>query len=137
VVLLDKESGVALQGYRGHTHTSFALSSCFTHDDAFVVSGSEDGSVFVWGLVEGEVLQRLEHGSSSGGGGPCPPATAPSVGTLGSAGGGGPSLFLDAAAPSRAAAKKGVVGVAAHPREARLVSTSLDGTAVYWEGTYD
>ncbi len=32
---------------------------------------------------------------------------------------------------------KAVTGVAAHPKEAKLVTTSLDGTACYWEGSYD
>jgi mitogen-activated protein kinase organizer 1 len=32
---------------------------------------------------------------------------------------------------------KAVVGVAAHPKEAQLITSSLDGTAIFWEGTYD
>jgi len=36
-----------------HTHQAYPIESCFDNTDAFVLSGSEDGSLYVWDLVEG------------------------------------------------------------------------------------
>ncbi len=38
--------------YTGHTNDSFMLECDFTHDDAYVLSGSTDGTVLFWDLVE-------------------------------------------------------------------------------------
>lgn len=38
--------------YKGHKSMDYKLDSCLTHDDAHVVSGSEDGRVCFWDLVE-------------------------------------------------------------------------------------
>eukprot|EP00243_Klebsormidium_subtile_P007971 TRINITY_DN3631_c0_g1_i2.p1 TRINITY_DN3631_c0_g1~~TRINITY_DN3631_c0_g1_i2.p1 ORF type:complete len:158 (-),score=15.98 TRINITY_DN3631_c0_g1_i2:64-537(-) len=50
--LIDRASGDVLNEYRGHTNKSYKLGSCFSNDDAVVLSGSEDGQVFCWDLVE-------------------------------------------------------------------------------------
>jgi len=36
-----------------HVHQAYPIESCFDHTDAFVLSGSEDGSLYIWDLVEG------------------------------------------------------------------------------------
>ena len=38
--------------YKGHVNTDYKLDSCLSHDDGHVISGSEDGRVFFWDLVE-------------------------------------------------------------------------------------
>ena len=38
--------------YKGHKNSDYKLDSCLSHDDAHVVSGSEDGRVCFWDLVE-------------------------------------------------------------------------------------
>ena len=38
--------------YKGHQNEDYKVDSCLTHDDAHVVSGSEDGRVCFWDLVE-------------------------------------------------------------------------------------
>ncbi len=38
--------------YSGHKNSDYKLDSCLSHDDAYVVSGSEDGRVCFWDLVE-------------------------------------------------------------------------------------
>eukprot|EP00911_Craspedida_sp_UC1_P000677 UC1_evm5s517 len=60
VRLLDAEAGTLLQEYRGHTNTDFKCDARLTHHDANVVTGSEDGTVLVWDLVNGQVVQRLQ-----------------------------------------------------------------------------
>jgi WD40 repeat protein len=41
-----------LFSYKGHSNSEYKLDSCLSHDDACVVSGSEDGRVCFWDLVE-------------------------------------------------------------------------------------
>ena len=61
--LLDKADGKLLQAYRGHTNTEYRVRACLARNDAFVVAGSEDGKIFVWDLLEGEVVTMLDgHG---------------------------------------------------------------------------
>jgi mitogen-activated protein kinase organizer 1 len=39
--------------YSGHVNSKYKMNSCFTTDDAYVVSGSEtNGQIFFWDLVE-------------------------------------------------------------------------------------
>ncbi|CAM6099202.1 unnamed protein product [Calypogeia fissa] len=50
--LLDRETGDELQQYRGHTNQSYKMDSCLTSSDAHIVSGSEDGRIYFWDLVD-------------------------------------------------------------------------------------
>ena len=38
--------------YKGHSNCDYKIDSCLTHDDAHVISGSEDGKIYFWDLVE-------------------------------------------------------------------------------------
>jgi len=38
--------------YQGHKHSSYKVESCLNNKDTHVFSGSEDGKVFIWDLVE-------------------------------------------------------------------------------------
>lgn len=58
--LMDKSNGKMLQHYKGHTNTDFRIRSCLGFGDAAVFSGSEDGKVYVWDVLEGKVLECLE-----------------------------------------------------------------------------
>ena len=52
---LHRESTDSLMvvcSYKGHKNNDYKLDSCLTHDDAHIVSGSEDGRVCFWDLVE-------------------------------------------------------------------------------------
>jgi mitogen-activated protein kinase organizer 1 len=60
VRLIDKPSGELLQSYRGHANHRFRTGACVSPDDALVIAGSEDGSVYVWDLVESELVARVE-----------------------------------------------------------------------------
>eukprot|EP00188_Purpureofilum_apyrenoidigerum_P001896 Plantae.Rhodophyta-Purpureofilum_apyrenoidigerum.ctg20942.p1 GENE.Plantae.Rhodophyta-Purpureofilum_apyrenoidigerum.ctg20942~~Plantae.Rhodophyta-Purpureofilum_apyrenoidigerum.ctg20942.p1 ORF type:complete len:308 (-),score=55.96 Plantae.Rhodophyta-Purpureofilum_apyrenoidigerum.ctg20942:845-1768(-) len=54
LALVDKASGVVLAVYKGHVNDRFKVECSLSCDDAFVMSGSEDGSVAFWDLVESE-----------------------------------------------------------------------------------
>lgn len=58
--LMDKGNGNLLQSYRGHTNTDYRIRSCLGLADAAVISGSEDGFIYAWDLLEGKVIERLK-----------------------------------------------------------------------------
>lgn len=52
-----------LQSYTGHTNKDYRIRSCLGVADSVVISGSEDGCIYAWDLLEGKVLEKLEaHG---------------------------------------------------------------------------
>ena len=72
VRLWDYVEGKCMKTYQGHTNVKFSLGGAFglygeEREKAFVVSGSEDGGMFVWDVVSKTVLQRME-GAHEGGG---------------------------------------------------------------------
>ncbi|XP_043551076.1 WD repeat domain-containing protein 83 [Chiloscyllium plagiosum] len=60
--LLDKETGELLGEYTGHRNTDCKLDCCFNESDTHVVSGSEDGLVYFWDLIEGSCTLTLPVG---------------------------------------------------------------------------
>lgn len=63
VRLMDKSNGQLLQKYRGHTNKDYRIRSCLGMADSAVMSGSEDGKLYAWDLLEGKVIEKLEaHG---------------------------------------------------------------------------
>lgn len=57
--LMDKGNGQMLQSYNGHTNADYRIRSCLGLADAVVVSGSEDGQIYAWDLLEGRVIETL------------------------------------------------------------------------------
>jgi len=55
LALLDIDEGEVLAEYPGRTSETSKIPARLTHDDAHVVSGSEDGKVFIWELVDAAV----------------------------------------------------------------------------------
>ncbi|KAL6058331.1 WD repeat domain-containing protein 83 [Balamuthia mandrillaris] len=58
--LLDKSSGELLAEYKGHKNDDYKISNCFTNTDSHVISGSEDRNIYIWDLVEGEIVAVLK-----------------------------------------------------------------------------
>ena len=56
IKLLDLQSGSMLNEYKGHANDQYKVEACFTNDDAYVLSGSENNEVVIWDLVEGNVV---------------------------------------------------------------------------------
>ncbi|KAJ3177161.1 WD repeat-containing protein 83 [Geranomyces variabilis] len=59
--LFDKENGELLNSYTGHKNSEYRITSTLSNTDAHVISGSEDGSILMWDLVEGTLVKRLER----------------------------------------------------------------------------
>ena len=52
--LLDRSSGEMLNEYTSHKNEQYQIGSCFSNDDAFVASGSEDGILRFWKIEDGK-----------------------------------------------------------------------------------
>ena len=57
---MDKGNGQLLQGYRSHANQNYRIRSCLGLMDSVVISGSEDGKLYAWDLVEGKVIKELQ-----------------------------------------------------------------------------
>jgi mitogen-activated protein kinase organizer 1 len=61
--LMDKSNGAMLQSFAGHVNKDFRMRSCLGLADSVVVSGSEDGHLYAWDLLQGSVVERIKaHG---------------------------------------------------------------------------
>ncbi|KAG9414125.1 hypothetical protein AC1031_013334 [Aphanomyces cochlioides] len=47
----EKKSGTELNTFQGHSVASYGLACAFSNDDAYILSGSEDGRVVVWDML--------------------------------------------------------------------------------------
>jgi len=66
VKLFDKSTGEMLQEFSGHLNKEYRLECCMDFSDKYVLSGSENGQVYVWDLVEGGVVAKLDSGAGRG-----------------------------------------------------------------------
>lgn len=62
--LFDRSSGELLSEYCSHVNTQYQIGSCFSNDDAYVISGSEDGVIRCWELVEARVVRSFKTAQS-------------------------------------------------------------------------
>lgn len=61
VRLFDKQTGELLNEYKGHKNADYKIDSCMNDKDDQVLSGSEDGHVYIWDLIEAKVKKKLYH----------------------------------------------------------------------------
>lgn len=61
--LMDRGNGKMLRAYKdeGYVNTTYRIRSTLAVHDSVVVSGSEDGGIYAWDVVTGEVAHRLQH----------------------------------------------------------------------------
>ena len=61
--LMDKVNGQLLQSYKGHKNLDLRIRSSLGLADSVMVSGSEDGSIYAWDLLESEFIEKFDvHG---------------------------------------------------------------------------
>lgn len=63
VRLMDRDNGQLLKAYRdaGFVNKELRVRSTLGINDSVVVSGTEDGLVYAWDLLEGNVLHKFRH----------------------------------------------------------------------------
>lgn len=59
--LMDKDSGEMLNEYTGHKNNDYRIDSCLNSKDTHILSGSEDGQVYIWDLIEAKLVHKLKH----------------------------------------------------------------------------
>ncbi|PVU94165.1 hypothetical protein BB559_003065 [Furculomyces boomerangus] len=59
--LFDKSDGSLLNTYQGHTASKYRIKSCLDVNDEIVVSGSEDGNIYFWNMLQASVLGNLSQ----------------------------------------------------------------------------
>ncbi|KAI0819085.1 WD40 repeat-like protein [Irpex lacteus] len=67
ILLWEISTGMIVRKYTGHEHEKHVLRSCFGGvDENFIVTGSEDGDVYIWHRETATLLEMLEgHGAGS------------------------------------------------------------------------
>uniref|UniRef100_A0A060TD51 ARAD1D40062p n=1 Tax=Blastobotrys adeninivorans TaxID=409370 RepID=A0A060TD51_BLAAD len=62
--LFDKANGTVLQRYKGHVAVQYRTQCGFVNHGEWIASMSEDGMVYIWDFLSGEVLHRLTSKTS-------------------------------------------------------------------------
>lgn len=62
--LFDRSNGELLNEYTGHRNSKYQLNSCFSPDDSQVMSGSEDGYIYIWDLVDPKINNKIKASDS-------------------------------------------------------------------------
>ena len=58
--LLETDTGELLNAYTGHEATSMRAEGRLSHDDACVLSTSEDGRVLAWDIVQAVMVRQFK-----------------------------------------------------------------------------
>ena len=58
---MDKGNGQLLQSYKGHNNKDYRIRSCLGLADSVIVSGSEDGLLYAWDVLEGRVVEKMDE----------------------------------------------------------------------------
>jgi mitogen-activated protein kinase organizer 1 len=61
LLLFDKITGQLLNEYKGHQNKCYSIESSMNIKCDEVISGSEDGYIYFWDLVEAKIKFRLKH----------------------------------------------------------------------------
>lgn len=61
LMLFDKISGELLSEYKGHMNKHYNLENCMNHGCSEVISGSEDGFVYSWNVIDSKIKFKLKH----------------------------------------------------------------------------
>lgn len=61
LMLFDKVSGELLNEYKGHRNLVYNVQNCMSNNCSFLMSGSEDGFVYIWDVLDVNVKQKLQH----------------------------------------------------------------------------
>jgi mitogen-activated protein kinase organizer 1 len=61
--LVDNENGDLLNYYSGHTNSTYKIESCFG-GDSHIISGSEDGNLLIWDLLNTKVTSKITKAHS-------------------------------------------------------------------------
>ncbi|CEP07734.1 hypothetical protein [Parasitella parasitica] len=58
--LMDKSNGRLLNEFKGHKHKEYKIESILSNTDAFAITGSEDGKIYIYDILEGNIAHVLD-----------------------------------------------------------------------------
>ena len=58
--MFSKTMYLMIYRFTGHKNTQYRIENCFSNDDSIVLSGSEDGMIYAWDLVEAAVVEKIQ-----------------------------------------------------------------------------
>eukprot|EP00808_Paulinella_micropora_P029214 g48462.t1 len=58
--LMDAETGELLNSYKGHLNKTYKVEAVLTKNDSHVVSGSENGDIYFWSLVDARIVKTVQ-----------------------------------------------------------------------------
>lgn len=64
IKLIDKDNGAVLNSFDGHINKEYKVDSCVMQNDTHVVSGSEDGHIYFWDLIDAKTVTKIEKAHS-------------------------------------------------------------------------
>ncbi|KAI9251943.1 WD40-repeat-containing domain protein [Phascolomyces articulosus] len=64
VRLMDKSNGTLLNEFTGHINKDFKVESVMSNTDAYAISGSENGEIYIWDVLEGTKVTTLKSHDS-------------------------------------------------------------------------
>ncbi|KAK6179191.1 hypothetical protein SNE40_011608 [Patella caerulea] len=59
--LIDKDTGELLNEYKGHKNSEYKIDGCLNSKDTHILTGSENGLVCIWDLVDANMVEKLDH----------------------------------------------------------------------------
>lgn len=59
IYLQEKRTGNKLKEYKGHTAKDFSIDVAFNVRDSHILTGSEDGGLYIYNILNSEYEQRL------------------------------------------------------------------------------
>lgn len=51
--------------FKGHKNQDYKVDSCFTNTDTHILSGSEDGTIYFWDLIDAKIVHTIEKAHQS------------------------------------------------------------------------
>jgi len=59
--MIERGSGLILNEYSGHKSESYSINCKFVWDDSQIISGSEDGVIYIYDVLQGKAILRLKN----------------------------------------------------------------------------
>ena len=59
--LVDRDGGEILKEYSGHRANNFKLGVAYNKGDAYILSGSDDGSIFIYDILKENFSHKIKN----------------------------------------------------------------------------
>ena len=56
----DNMCSFSRSSFKGHKNTDYKIDSCLSFTDTHVISGSDDGNIYIWDLIEAKIVRKID-----------------------------------------------------------------------------